>query len=114
MKSTDRNPRNALSLTLAIPLLSGLLTLQDAGGLFEKPIRLEDEGGVIDVEIGHAAPFVADIDKDGKPDLLVGQFGSGRLRIYKNVADDEDGEEPRFAGFQWLMAEKEISSVPTG
>ena len=64
------------------------------------------------MDIGHAAPFVGDIDKDGKPDLLVGQFGQGRLRIYKNVA--KDGALPSFAGFSWLLAEKEIASVPTG
>lgn len=100
-----------LALALTFPALTGVLVAQDQADVFEKPIRLQGDDGAIDVDVGHAAPFLGDIDKDGKPDLLVGQFGQGRMRIYKNVAKEG---EPRFAGFSWLMAEKEIASVPTG
>lgn len=102
------------ALALTIPLFSGPLGAQDggdAGDLFEKPVRVEEVMGPINVEIGHAAPFMADLDKDGKDDLLVGQFGSGRLRIYKNIGSQK---EPEFRSFEWLMAEKEIASVPSG
>lgn len=101
-----------LALALTFPVIAGSLAAQDGADPFEKPFRIQDEKGIVDVDIGHAAPYVADIDRDGKPDLLVGQFGQGRLRIYTNVGK-EDGQ-PRFAGFRWLMAEKEIASVPTG
>lgn len=102
------------ALALTIPAISGSLAAQTAepgGEWFKKPIRIVDAKGPIDVEIGHAAPFMADLDKDGKDDLLVGQFGSGRLRIYKNVGTQA---KPEFEGFDWMMAEKEIGSVPSG
>src|SRR5688572_27585384 len=49
------------------------------------PTRIEAAGKPIDVEVGHAAPFLADFDGDGRKDLLVGQFGAGKLRVYRNV-----------------------------
>src|SRR5947207_322117 len=38
----------------------------------------------ITVDVGHSAPFLADLDGDGKAELLVGQFGEGKLRVYRN------------------------------
>ena len=107
----DLRKTATFALALTFPVLMGSLPTQDWVDPFEKPVRLQDENGVINVDVGHAAPFVADIDKDGKPDLLVGQFGKGRLRIYKNVGKPD---KPSFAGFEWMMAEKEIASVPIG
>ena len=48
-------------------------------------VRLKAGGVAIDTEVGHAAPFVGDVDGDGLRDLLVGQFGGGFLTIYRNV-----------------------------
>ena len=48
------------------------------------PVRIEAAGKAIDTAIGHAAPCVADFDGDGVNDLLVGQFGSGILWIFRN------------------------------
>ncbi len=63
----------------------------------EEPIPVRVAGDPLDVEhSGHAAPFVADFDGDGRKDLLVGEFYQGRLRIYRNV--DTNGE-PRFERF---------------
>lgn len=60
------------------------------------PVRVGDE--VLDVEhTGHAAPFVADFNKDGIVDLLVGEFYRGRLRIYENAGTNS---EPRFHGYR--------------
>ena len=46
---------------------------------FAPPVRLEAAGKPIDTDVGHAAPLVVDFDGDGKNDLLVGQFGEGKI-----------------------------------
>jgi hypothetical protein len=66
------------------------------------PIKIESAGAPIDVEIGHAAPFFADVTGDGNDDLLVGQFSGGKLRVYKNVGT---AGKPRFDGFFFLPVE---------
>ncbi|MBI5853177.1 MAG: hypothetical protein HZB39_19380 [Planctomycetes bacterium] len=75
---------------------------------FRSPFRVEADGKPIEVDVGHAAPFVVDVDGDGTKDLLVGQFGSGgmeptgeggRCRIYENAGTNR---ERRFHGFTWL------------
>ena len=48
------------------------------------PMRVEAGGTPIDTEEGHAAPFVGDFDGDGIRDLLVGQYGEGKLWIFHN------------------------------
>ena len=78
---------------------------------FEAPARINAGDAPIDVDVGHAAPFVADLDGDGKNDLLVGQFGEGKLRVYKNIGDNK---APKFKDFEWLKAGGDIARVPTG
>ena len=75
------------------------------------PVRIEAGAQPIDVEVGHAAPFVGDFDRDGKVDLLVGQFGGGKLRIYRNGGSNE---KPAFDKFDWFMAGAELGVVPAG
>ena len=65
----------------------------------------------IDVEIGHAAPFYTDFDGDGVNDLLVGQFGQGKLRIYRNSGTNAD---PKFDKFQFFQAGGQDATVPFG
>lgn len=77
----------------------------------EPPVRIEADGRPIDVEIGHAAPCSFDFDRDGKRDLLVGQFGGGKLRIYRNVGRES---QPKFGEPEWFMAGGEIATVPAG
>ena len=69
-----------------VAVLMGLAPLQAAvlGDDLAAPVRIEAAGAAIDTETGHAAPFVCDFDGDGIQDLLVGQFGGGQLKIYRN------------------------------
>ena len=102
-------------------LFCSLTSGASAQDLLEEPVRLRSGGEVIDVDTGHAAPFLFDFDGDGVRDLLVGEFGSGsmtfegteysrgRLRIYRNVGTESDS---RYDGFEWFMAGGEIAQVP--
>jgi hypothetical protein len=65
------------------------------------PVKIEANGKPISVDTGHAAPCVYDFDHDGKKDLLVGQFGGGTCRIYRNVGTNA---APRFETFALLQA----------
>jgi hypothetical protein len=76
------------------------------------PVHVEAGGRPLDVErSGHAAPFVADFDGDGLPDLLVGQYHEGRLRIYRNKGTRA---RPKFDTYEWFRAGGKIASVPEG
>ena len=78
-------------------------------GELAPPVRLVAGGKPIDVDVGHAAPFVADLDGDGVRHLLVGQFGGGKLRIYRNAGGST---EPRFDRFTWLLDGAPEGRVP--
>ncbi|MBI1918136.1 MAG: hypothetical protein HYS12_25880 [Planctomycetes bacterium] len=73
------------------------------------PIKLTAGSKPIDVDVGHAAPCVADLKGDGKPCLLVGQFGEGKLRVYPNLGTPA---EPRFDQFEWFRAGGKLGTVP--
>ena len=74
---------------------------------FQPPTRLTAGGVPVRVDSpGYAAPCWADIDGDGKKDLLVGQFGGGVIRVYKNLG------EGTLAPEQWLMADGAPAEVP--
>lgn len=81
-------------------------------GPFLPPVRVEAGGKPLDVErYGHAAPFVGDFDGDGLPDLLVGQFHEGRLRVYRNIGTKG---KPRFGPYEWFQAGGDLGRVPVG
>lgn len=75
------------------------------------PERLAADGAPILVDIGHAAPYLYDLDGDGRRDLLVGQFGEGKLRFYRNVG--EDGA-PVYGAHEWVEADGRPMTVPAG
>jgi|GEM_PF-2197397 len=68
------------------------------------PVRLEAGGEYIDVGacIGHSGPHFADLDRDGKLDLLVGDF-SGHIHYYRNTTTEEDAA-PVYAAGEMLQA----------
>lgn len=80
---------------------------ENASPEFAAPVRLKAADGIVRVEDpGYAAPCWADIDGDGKKDLLVGQFEGGKIRIYRNLG------EGKLAEGRWLEVEGKIAEVP--
>ena len=75
------------------------------------PVLVQAGGQPINVDMGHAAPFVADLKGDGHLTLLVGQFGDGKLRMYPNIGTRK---KPRFDTFEWLLVDGKVASVPFG
>lgn len=78
---------------------------------FEAPFQVMADGKAITVDIGHAAPAYADMDGDQVPDLLVGQFAGGKLRIYKNHGT---ASKPLFKDFKWFEAGGKTATVDYG
>lgn len=74
---------------------------------FQNPVRLTAGNGPVRVESpGYAAPCWADIDGDGRKDLLVGQFKEGKIRVFKGLGGT------RLAAGEWLKAEGKVATVP--
>jgi len=98
------------AVVLVLAVLTAIAGISLSAELVE-PVRLEAAGKPIDTEIGHAAPFVCDFDGDGLKDLLVGQFGEGLLRIYRNEGTNS---EPKLADGVKFKEGKEDGRVPSG
>lgn len=76
------------------------------------PVHVLAGGQPLDVErSGHAAPTVGDFDGDGKPDLLVGQYDGGMLRIYRNTGT---AAAPVFDTHTYFAAGGQTGRVPVG
>jgi len=77
---------------------------------FEKPVRLKAGDAFIDTGAawGHASPWVADVDGDGKRDLLVGDF-SGKFRLFVNTGTNE---QPVYRSAGFLQAGGVDAHVP--
>ncbi len=78
--------------------------------VFQKPVRLKAAGAVIDSgpQWAHSGPCLHDLDRDGRRDLLVGDF-SGQFRLYRNMGT---GREPKFAAAELLMAGGAVAQMP--
>ena len=80
---------------------------QSADFQFQSPVRLTAGGTAIRVESpGYAAPCWADMDGDGKKDLIVGQFNQGKIRVFKNLG------AVKFWPGDWLKAGGKVAEVP--
>ena len=111
MKNVGRiNPRRHAALGAVVSI--GFLSAVTHAGDFAAPVKIQAGGQPIDVkEIGHSAPFVADLDDDGRKDLLVGQFRDGKLRIYRNLGTNA---QPRFDKLTWFKEGVADGCIPAG
>jgi hypothetical protein len=75
------------------------------------PVQICDGSEPINVTQGYAAPFVCDFNHDGLKDLLVGQFGGGKLRFYPNRGTNA---QPMFRGFEYVQVNRKDITVPYG
>lgn len=76
-------------------------------GEFEPPVRLTADGQPVRVESpGYACPCWADLTGKGKPDLLVGQFRGGKVRVYKHLGG------LKFEAGKWLQAGGKDAEIP--
>jgi len=74
---------------------------------FEAPILLKANNSPIMVEEpGWASPSLADLDGDGKKELLVGQFNQGKIHVFKK------GEQDSYKKGPFLKADNEIAKIP--
>lgn len=95
--------KQCLLFTMAMFLVAPMCPAAE----FDSPVRLEGDGVAVRVESpGYAAPCWADIDGDGKKDLLVGQFREGKIHVFKNLG------EGKLAAGTLLKAEGEVAEVP--
>jgi hypothetical protein len=100
-----------LNLYLGAALAGGAFSLAARGGELLAPFRVEANGKAIDMEIGNAAPFITDFDGDGRFDLMLGQRGECKLRIYRNVGSNK---EPKFGVSAFFKAGGLDASLPGG
>lgn len=74
---------------------------------FEPPVRLTGGDTAIRVDSpGYACPSWADVDGDGKKDLIVGQFAGGKMRVFKGLGGT------KLAAGEWLKADGKVAEVP--
>lgn len=97
------------TLLLAAVAVSPSLAAADAK--FDTPQKLLAGGKAIEVEQpGYASPCLADMDGDGVPDLLVGQFNKGKIGVYKG-SRSKDGKLS-FGERTWLQAGGADAEIP--
>ena len=95
-----------MKTTLSMVFLCGTAIACSAAE-FEPPVRLKGGEHPVRVESpGYAAPCWADLDADGKKDLLVGQFNQGKIQVYKNRGEGELAEGT------WLEVAGKAAEIP--
>ncbi len=79
------------TLLLLFPVLVTGAAPQKAPA-FKEGVRLQADGKVIDIKIGHLVPVVTDWNGDGKKDLIVGHFTGrdGNIKLYLNKGTDDE------------------------
>jgi hypothetical protein len=93
-------------MSLSTLLLTGAAAAATAAD-FQPPLKMMAGDKAVRVESpGWACPCWADIDGDGKKDLLVGQFSQGKINVYKNLGGG------KLAPGAWLQADGIDAEIP--
>jgi hypothetical protein len=80
--------------------------------VFDAPVAIQANGYPINVGTGgNASPYMVDWNLDGKQDLLLGQYTSGKIRCYLNIGTNFD---PVFGDYTFLQADGADISVSSG
>jgi hypothetical protein len=96
-----------MTMTLLSSVLAGGALAFGGPVEFQPPVRMKADGVAVRVESpGWACPCWADLDGDGKKDLLVGQFSDGKIRVYRNLGDG------KLAPGEWLKADGGDAQIP--
>ena len=77
---------------------------------FTGPELINDNGTPIDVGY-YGAPTMYDWNNDGAKDLVLGQFDSGRVRLYLNQGPDT---APAFNGYTFFQSGGGDIVLPSG
>jgi hypothetical protein len=99
---------------LIVGSLDGFLRLYINEGTDTAPDFLaesfvQENGANLTVPTARSSPEVADLNGDGKKDLLVGNT-EGQLLLYLNVGSDES---PAFSGYSLVEANGEVIDLPS-
>jgi len=93
-----------VAVALLAPLALG------ATPFFVGPELVKDNGTPIDVGY-YGAPTMADWNIDGAKDLVLGQFDSGKIRLYLNQGSDT---APAFNGYTFFQSGGVDITLPYG
>ena len=94
-----------------LPILTALSGLASAESAFHPPVILtHDQGAASSESPGYASPCLADIDGDGKDELLVGQFSGGNIAVYP--IKDLTKKSGQLGALTWVKHEGKRIEVP--
>ncbi len=96
---------------IGIVLINGLLiTVYAQAPLFHAPDTIKANG--VNIDVGYyGSPYVYDWNGDGKKDLIVGQFTSGKIRFYTNIGTNNN---PVFSNYIFIKANGIDITLPSG
>ncbi|HVC98637.1 MAG TPA: hypothetical protein VND64_33530 [Pirellulales bacterium] len=109
-----RLPRWLIASAFVSAMLARTLLAQEAPEIapirLEPPVRLKAGDEFIDTgkHVAHAGPLAVDLNADGMPDLLVGNF-SGHFQVYMNAGTRA---QPKYVDQGLLEAGGETAKVP--